>query len=300
MVLARSVRADNSAGPKTFTYKTAGGCEITLDAYNSDSNVKKPVCVYIHGGALITGSCKSVPKWLNPQGERVLISIDYRLAPETKLSAIIEDVEAAFTWVHQQGPGLLNIDPTNIVVAGESAGGYLTLMSGFCINPRPKALLSVSGYGNIIDTWYSRPSEFYLHDRAVVSKEEAYRYISSTCVSERIGSHSQFYYYCRQKGIWPQEVAGHDPDREAAWFKRYCPVQNVTAKYPPTVLIHGTADTDVPWDESDAMDKALTKANVPHKFISVPGGSHGIGNIAQEKRMEIFSEALGFVKQHAA
>lgn len=273
---------------------------MQLDAYDSDPKVKKQVYVYIHGGALITGSRKTIPKWLNPRGEKVLISIDYRLAPETKLPAIIEDVQDAFRWVHKQGPSLLNIDPSNIVVAGESAGGYLTLMTGFCVKPQPKALLSVSGYGNIIGTWYSRPSDFYLHDRPEVTKEEAYKYISSTPISERIGSHSQFYYYCRQKGIWPQEVAGHDPHREAAWFKPYCPVQNVTAKYPPTVLIHGTADTDVPWDESDAMDKVLTKAQVPHKFLSVPGGSHGISNIPEDKRMAIFSEALAFVKQRAA
>ena len=227
--------------------------------------------VHIHGGALIIGSRKGAPKWLNPQGDHVVISIDYRLAPETKLPAIIEDVQDAFRWIHKKGPRLLNIDTEKLVVAGGSAGGYLTLMTGFCVKPRPKALIAVSGYGGIVGPWYSRPSAL-LHAAARVSKEEAYASVGTTCVSEGAGTRGKFYLYCRQNGIWPQEVTGHNPDTEPKWFDRYCPVRNVSAKYPPTVLIHGTADTDVPYEESDAMDKALTHFNVPHKFISVPGG----------------------------
>lgn len=75
-------------------------------------------------------------------------------------------------------------------------------------------------------------------------------------------------------------------------------MQNVTSKYPPTVLIHGDADTDVSWGESEAMDNALTKAHVPHEFISVPGGGHVIGNISQDKRMEDYSRAMTFIKDH--
>lgn len=297
-VFSRPSKSDAPSEPTTFTYKTAGDCEIKLDAYGSDPGVKKPVMVYIHGGALITGSRKTTRKWLNPQSSHVLVSIDYRLAPETKLPAIIEDLQDALRWVRQKGSGLLNIDPEKLVVAGESAGGYLTLMSGFWVEPRPKALISISGYGNIVGTWYSRPSEFYLHDRAPITKEEACQYLSSTCVSERMSSQSQFYYYCRQKGIWPQEVAGHDPDSEAQWFEPYCPVRNISAKYPPTVLIHGTADTDVPWDESDAMDKALTLYQVPHKFISVPGAGHALQDVAENDKARIFEETMAFVKQH--
>jgi dipeptidyl aminopeptidase/acylaminoacyl peptidase len=87
---------------------------------------------------------------------------------------------------------------------------------------------------------------------------------------------AKFYLYCRQNGIWPQEVTGHNPDIDPKWFDRYCPARNVSAKYPPTVLIHGTADTDVPYEEADTMDKMLTRFKVPHKFISVPNGGHGL------------------------
>ena len=73
----------------------------------------------------------------------VIVSIDYRLAPETKLPAIIEDVQDAWRWLRQEGPKRFGIDPERMAAAGGSAGGYLTLMTGFCLKPRPRALVSL-------------------------------------------------------------------------------------------------------------------------------------------------------------
>ncbi|MBK8503186.1 MAG: alpha/beta hydrolase fold domain-containing protein [Saprospiraceae bacterium] len=71
-----------------------------------------------------------------------IVSVDYRLAPETKLSDIIEDIEDAFNWIHEKGPELFQIDVSKIVVTGNSAGGYLTLISGFRVKPRPTVLVA--------------------------------------------------------------------------------------------------------------------------------------------------------------
>jgi acetyl esterase/lipase len=297
LLASRWARGDETSEVKTFTYKTAGGCDIQLDAFGSHASVRKPVVVHIHGGALILGSRKDPPKWLNPQGDHVLISIDYRLAPQTKLPEIIEDVQDAFRWIYTKAPRLLNIDIEKLVVAGGSAGGYLTLMTGFCIKPRPKALIVLSGYGDITGSWYSRPSAFYMRQPRV-SKEEALASVGTTCVTQGQQPRAKFYLYCRQNGIWPQEVTGHNPDIEPKWFDGYCPVRNVSAKYPPTVLIHGTADTDVPYEEADTMDKMLTRFKVSHKFISVPNGGHGLSGVAENDRTRVHEEALAFVKEH--
>jgi acetyl esterase/lipase len=297
LLAPRWMWGDQPPEVKTFTYKTVGGCDLKLDAFGADANVRKPVIVHLHGGALIGGSRRGVPGELNPQGDHVVISIDYRLAPETKLPAIIEDVQDAFGWIYNQGPKLLNIDTRKLVVAGESAGGYLTLMTGFCVKPRPTALISLSGYGGIVGPWYSRPSAFYLQ-QPHIAKEDAYATVGSTCVSEGGLPRMDFYHYTRQNGIWPQMITGHNPDTEPKWFDPYCPVRNVSRKYPPTVLIHGTADTDVPYAESDAMDKALAHFKVPHKFISVPGGGHILRGVAASDKTRIYGEALAFVKVH--
>ncbi|HET7767301.1 MAG TPA: prolyl oligopeptidase family serine peptidase, partial [Chloroflexota bacterium] len=84
----------------------------------------------------------------------------------------------------------------------------------------------------------------------------------------------------RQHGLWPQEVAGLDPDKDDKAFDPYCPIRHVTAAYPPTLLLHGTADTDVPYQQSADMAAALQAAGVPHELITIPEGPHGFDNNA--------------------
>ena len=80
-----------------------------------------------------------------------MVSVDYRLAPETKLPAILEDVRDAYRWVREKGPGLFHADPGRIAISGGSAGGYLTLASGFMDDPPPKALVAFS-----LNRWLAR------------------------------------------------------------------------------------------------------------------------------------------------
>ncbi len=179
--------------------------------------------------------------------------------------------------MRQEGPTQFGIDPDRIATAGGSAGGYLTLMTGFCLEPRPRALVSYYGYGDITTPWYSKPDEFY-RKQPLVPKEEAYGCVGHRELSEQPtpNRRGRFYLYCRQNGIWPNEVAGHDPHAEPKWFDPYCPIRNVTAKYPPALLIHGTEDTDVLYSESKNMAAKLAESGVKHEFVTVQGAGHGL------------------------
>ena len=133
-----------------------------------------------------------------------------------------------------------------------------------------------------------------------VTHEQALAAVGNTPVSEPPPNHQRgrFYLYCRQQGVWPKEVAGHDPETEDRWFTPYCPLRNVTAQYPPTMLVHGTADTDVPYEQSKLMATRLSKAGVEHRFVTVPEGGHGIGNIAAGEQDRIYREAATFLAKH--
>jgi len=291
---------------QTYTYKTVGDCKIKADVYRRPGEEVRPASLWIHGGALIMGRREFVPR---DQLQRylaagsALVSIDYRLAPETKVKGIVEDLQDAYAWLRSQGPRLFKIDPDRIAVIGHSAGGYLTLMAGFCVKPRPKALVAFYGYGDIAGEWYSRPDPFYCK-RPAVPKEEAYKAVGGPVVSEAIGPNKRrlFYLYCRQQGLWPREVAGFDPHTQPRAFDPYCPERNVTRDYPPTLLLHGDHDTDVPYKLSVQMADALKKQGVEHKLITVKNGGHGFdwanGGLRDPANAERFERVLDFLKQH--
>jgi acetyl esterase/lipase len=289
---------------KTHSYKSVGKLQIKADVYRADDDVIRPVVVWIHGGALINGHRAGVSghvkRWALNAGH-ALVSIDYRLAPETQLPEIIEDLEDAFTWIHKAGPELFKIDPGRIAVAGGSAGGYLTLTSGFRVAPKPQVLLSFWGYGDLVGDWYSQPSPHPRHHGSKLSRAEAYRQVSGPAVSDsrqRDGNGGAFYQYCRQTGEWPKAVSGWDPHEDPEKFYPFMAVKNVTDQYPPTVMIHGTKDTDVPYEQSVMMAAALQKANVPHELLSIPGGEHGLAGGDPALIRASYEKAFAFVDKY--
>ncbi len=83
------------------------------------------VLMYLHGGGFIMGSPNThrlLTVALGEATETSVLSVDYRLAPEHPYPASLEDCTAAYNWLVSTG-----IEPKNIVIAGDSAGGNLTL-----------------------------------------------------------------------------------------------------------------------------------------------------------------------------
>ncbi len=288
---------------KTYVYKKVGDLEIKADVYQYADQKTRPVVVWIHGGALINGHRAGISGRVRQMAfdiGYVLVSIDYRLAPETKLPGIIEDIEDAFKWLRKDGPKLFHIDPGRIAVTGGSAGGCLTLTAGYRVKPRPQVLVAFWGYGDLIGDWYSKPSPHARHQRVKLSREEAWKQVSGPPISDsrdRKGNGGAFYQHCRQHGTWPRAVTGWNPIKESKKFFPFMAVKNVDKDYPPTVLIHGTADTDVPYEQSVMMVEQFKKHGVTHELHSIKNGEHGLGGGDPKKIDAAYEAAFEFLKK---
>jgi acetyl esterase/lipase len=223
------------------------------------------------------------------------------LAPETKLPLIIEDIEDAFRWIRKKGPKLFNADVDRIAVAGGSAGGYLSLTTGYRVQPRPTAIIALWGYGDLIGPWYSSPSPHPRHRYSKLSRDEAYQQVDGPPISDsrnRHGNGGAFYQFCRQTGEWPKAVSDWDPHTQSEKFKPYMPVRNVTRDYPPTLMIHGRDDTDVPFEQSVMMADEFKKHSVEHRLIALSGGEHGLAGADRQEIDAAYQTAIEFVREH--
>ena len=287
--------------PETHIYKETPDCKIHLDIHRPPQPTGH-VIVWIHGGALINGTRVQDPARLSRYLDNgyTVFSIDYRLAPETKLPDIIEDVEDALLWVLGNGETVADVDPTRMAVIGHSAGGYLSLATGTFDNP-PNAIVAFYGYGDLIGDWYAKPDEFYRTTQPLVSEEDAFAAVTGPPVTnsdERPGP-TKFYLYCRQQGIWPQHVGGQDPVTNAEFFHPYCPERIVTDRFPPTLMLHGTKDTDVPYELSVRMAAALKERSRTHELITIDGGGHGFdGQRDDPQVVAAWPRILAFLQEY--
>ena len=94
---------------------------------SSAYDAKPPVVVYFHGGGFVMGDLDTHDVTCRQHAVgagTVVVSVDYRLAPEHPYPAAVEDAWAATVWVADHGSEI-DADPTRLAVAGDSAGGTI-------------------------------------------------------------------------------------------------------------------------------------------------------------------------------
>src|SRR5262249_26300578 len=113
------------------------------DVYRPDGYGPRPAVLVIHGGSWRSGKRSEMAKFARgfANAGYVVYNVDYRLAPEHRFPAQLDDVRAAFAWLHDHAHELA-ADPDRIAVMGYSAGAHLALLLGLAgvgDAPRPRA-----------------------------------------------------------------------------------------------------------------------------------------------------------------
>lgn len=117
-VSVRDISVQGAAGPINAKIYTPDGVRGPL-----------PVIVYYHGGGWVVANSQvydASTRALSREAKAVVVSVDYRLAPEAKFPAQHDDALAAYRWVIANA-GAIGGDPRRIAIAGESAGGNLAV-----------------------------------------------------------------------------------------------------------------------------------------------------------------------------
>ena len=263
-----------------LTYYKVDGKEMKLDlAMPAEGKGPFPAVVCLHGGAWRMGSRKDLSKPSVLFNKRSLIeelasegyvavSVSYRLAPDAKFPAQIEDCKTAVRWLRANA-NKYHIDPKRIGAVGFSAGGHLCCLLG-CTDK--SCGFEGSEYGECSSRVQAVVSFFGPTDLTYYSKDES---AINAVFTPWLG--------CAFK------------DRPEV-YKNASPINHVTKDDPPFLFIHGDKDILVPIDQSRTMCEKLKKVGVRAEMIEMKGQNHGwIGDPARrstDATLRFFAEHL--------
>jgi acetyl esterase/lipase len=227
-----------------------GAPDVRLFVVGDSPGASKPGILHIHGGGfvLMNGAITPAEIELVKKFDCVVVSVDYRLAPETRFPGSLEDNYAALRWMNENAKQL-GIDPARIAVKGESAGGGHAAMLTLAVRDRKEFAFcqQVLIYPELDDrTGSTRNLPPYLG-----------HYIW-TAQSNRFAWESLLGIPAGSKTVPPNSV----PAR----------VENL-AGLPPAFIGVGSIDLFAPEDMEYA--RRLLEAGVATELVVVPGGYHG-------------------------
>jgi acetyl esterase len=247
--------------------------QIPVRVYTPEGEGPFPILVYNHGGGWVIGgldthegTCRSIA---NSAG-CVIVSVDYRLAPECKFPAAVEDSYAALEWVTANARSI-NGDPARIAVGGDSSGGNIAAVVAILARDRNGPRLC--------------------HQLLI------YPVTDVSCLDT--DSYRQFaegYMLTKADMAWFRDHYVRSP--EDARSPLVSPLlADDLSRLPPALVI--TGEFDVLRDEGEAYAKRLNEAGVPARCSRYNGMIHGFFSMEaiMDRAIDAINEAAAALRE---
>ena len=246
-----------------IAYVTRDTGPLQLDASIPEGPGPFPAVLIVHGGGFARGNKVTyVPPIFQPltRGGFAWFTIDYRLAPKATAQDQIDDTLAALAWVHAHA-AQYKVDPKRIVLLGESAGAYLVDYVAMIAPASNPIAAVVSFYG---------PADLTFTTSTIKLPDAMHAFFG---------------------------VTAQTPDVEAQ-LRKMSPYSMIHAGLPPFLLLHGTADEQVPYQQSPRFCEALKAKGNHCDLFTVSGARHGMGQWEENSdQLEYKEKVVSWLKQ---
>jgi acetyl esterase/lipase len=253
-----------------LVYGSGGKEKLLLDlARPRKGSGPFPAVLVLHGGAWIMGSRKStVPMILElARHGYVAVSASYRLAPGHRYPAQLHDAKCAVRWLRANA-ARYRIDPERVAVLGYSAGGHLACLLG-----------TTAGRGDLEGTGG------HAGHSSQVQLVVAYYPVTDLGRLRKSFPHA----------LVLKPFLGSSSARACAGAS---PISHAGRWSAATLLIHGTADLLVPFEQSQVFERKLREAGAYVKLHAIEKAGHGFGSGPGEHDREADRTALAFLNEH--
>ncbi|MGZ4509866.1 MAG: alpha/beta hydrolase [Mycobacterium sp.] len=238
-----------------------GAPDVTVRVYRPREGTQPRGCIFhIHGGGFIGGAVREVEFLHRPLAaalDCVIVTVEYRLAPETRFPGAIEDCYAALAWTFANADEL-GIDPERIGVSGESAGGGLAAALALLARDRGQYQLA---FQHLIYPM--------LDDR--------------TCAVDPHPFAGEFIWPSHNNTFGWRALLGHEPGGEGVSAYAAAARAEDLSRLPPTFI--ATAALDLFVDEDMSYAQRLIRAGVPTELHVWPGAFHGFDLILPKAKV---------------
>ncbi len=256
-------------------YRNVDGISLLLDVYVPSkrlgeepwvrySDERKPTLLYFHGGGWRSGDKESRVMEILPYVDKgwVVVTANYRLLGQASLPEIIGDCRTALNWVYDHA-NQFKIDTSKIVLAGNSAGGHLALMTAMVKDDRLYKTEDI-------------PEGRTLSIAAIVN------WYGITEVSDFVTGWGD-----------KQIISDNDTNLELV-YEITSPIRFVDAHTPPVLTIHGSIDKIVPFNHAENLHRILDEKGVRNRLLKIENRKHG--DFTVEEMTEIYKSIWVFLE----